>query len=110
MADSKQIEVVKQRIADLKLETTEVQKKLALAEGFFGRWRMSSQQLNALIEEKKELFQKIEEHTARLEQLCAPVPPPLTKWQRMNEFGEELSKQISWCSVAGGAFWAWWRY
>lgn len=103
MADSKQVEIVKQYIAKLGQEEAEVQKKLDSAEGFFCRWRMSSQRLDALIEEKKALFQKIEENTARLEQLYAPLPPPPSRFMKAFDDTYEFMTKVAFGFACLGA-------
>ena len=75
IGDSTQVEVVERRIAKLEVKEAEVQKKLDSAERFVGRWRMSSQQLEMLNEEKKLLFQHGPFGTA----LCAATATATTE-------------------------------
>ena len=111
MADSLQVELVKQRMAELELQQAEVQKKLDRAEGFFGFgcW-LSSKQLEILNEEKKFLFQEIKKTNAELKQLYAPPPPPPTKWQTLEGSGGDIAylmfvgTAISGCGAAFFAF------
>ena len=104
---NEKIEVVKQRIAKLELQAAEVQTQLYTAHGFFGRWRLSAEQIRILSDKEKFLLQKIKENAADLKQLYAPPP---TTWQSVNSFEEELGSQIAWMSTVGGIVFASWRY
>lgn len=115
MTDSQQVELVKQRMAKLELQQAEVQKKLDSAEGFFGRWRLSSQQFESLNEQRKLLFQKIKETDDELIQLYAPAPPPPpppTKWQTLKGFRGNIEFLLFVEAVilgSGAAFFTSWR-
>ena len=109
MSNSQHIEVVKALLVKLESREDAIQKKLDSAEtGFRGWWNgsgMSPQQIEVLTREQMFLLQKIEESSVRLELLCAP-----TTWQKMDAYGERLTKYSGQITAASCGLWAWLRY
>mgnify|MGYP001593697075 CR=1 FL=1 len=100
------VEIVQNRLAELRAEKLAVQKKLYRAEtGFRGWWNgtsLSRHQFQALTDDNEMLFKAIELHTAELSELLAPT-------KLSNALGR-LSARLAILSIGGVALWSSWRY